>query len=253
MNSTLVGLLAFGCTFGAALLAMYLHDRLPAQHLESESKDAVKLVIGLIATLTALVLGLLISSAHSAYDAQQAELQQLGVHVYQVDRILAHFGADANSQREQLRHLVAGDIARIWPANGAERVVYAPWSVQQEAEALFESISSLTPKTDLQRLGQSRALQLLGSIGETRRLLAEQSQGELSWPFLAVLVSWLAILFFGFGLFARFNATVAGAFFVGSLSVAAAISLILQMNQPYTGWLQVSSAPLRAALAQMGQ
>jgi hypothetical protein len=252
MNSTLVGLLAFGCTFGASLLAILFHMRLPAAHLESDSKDAVKLVMGLIATLTALVLGLLISSAHSAYDAQEAELQQLGVHVYQVDRILAHFGADATPQREQLRRVLAADIARIWPTGGAARAVYAPWPVQQEAEAMFESIAGLTPKTDLQRLGQSRALQLLGSIGETRRLLAEQSQGELSWPFLVVLISWLTILFFGFGLFARFNATVIGAFFVGSLSVAAAISLILQMNQPYTGWLQVSSAALRGALSQMG-
>jgi hypothetical protein len=253
MNSTLVGLLAFACTFGAALLAIAIHDRLPAQHLEGDSKDAVKLVMGLIATLTAMVLGLLISSAHSTYDGQEAELQQLGVHVYQIDRILAHFGADANPQREQLRRIVDADIARIWHTGGARGSAYAPWAVQQEAEVLFESISSLVPKTDLQRLGQSRAQQLLESVGEIRRLLAEQSRGELSWPFLVVLISWLSILFFGFGLFARFNATVAGSFLVGSLSVAAAISLMLQMNQPYAGWLQVSSAPLRTALSQMGQ
>jgi hypothetical protein len=252
MNATMVGLLAFGCTFGASLIAISIHDRLPAQHLEGDSKDAVKLVMGLIATITALVLGLLISSAHTAYDAQQAELQQLAVHVYQVDRILAHFGSDAVAEREQLRRLVEGEIALIWPSGGALHVANAPLSEQEDAEGLFENIASLSPKNDLQRFGQSRALQLLGSIGETRRLLVEQSQGELSWPFLVVLVSWLTILFFGFGLFARFNATVAAAFFVGSLSVAGAISLILQMNQPYTGWLQISSAPLRAALAQLG-
>jgi hypothetical protein len=252
LNATMVGLLALGCTFGASLLAILIHERLPAQHLEGDNKDVVKLVMGLIATITALVLGLLISSAHSAYDAQEAELQQLGVHVYQVDRILAHFGSDADPLREQLRRLLIADIAGIWPTGGVGSGRYAPLAVQEEAEGLFEGIAGLAPKTDLQRFGQSRALQLLSSIGETRRLLAEQSQGELSWPFLVVLVSWLTILFFGFGLFARFNATVAGAFFVGSLSVAGAISLILQMNQPYAGWLQVSSAPLRAALAQMG-
>jgi hypothetical protein len=251
MNSTLVGLLAFACTFGAALLAIAIHDRLPAQHLEGDSKDAVKLVMGLIATLTAMVLGLLISSAHSTYDGQEAELQQLGVHIYQIDRVLAHFGADASPQREQLRRILDADVARIWHT-GRERGVYAPWVVQREAEGLFESIASLVPKTDLERLGQSRALQLLESVGETRRLLAEQSRGELTWPFLVVLISWLSVLFFGFGLFARFNATVIAAFVVGALSVGAAISLMLQMNQPYAGWLQVSSAPLRNALSQMG-
>jgi hypothetical protein len=104
----------------------------------------------------------------------------------------------------------------------------------------------------LQRLGQSRALELLGHIGDTRHLLIEQARGSLSWPFLVVLISWGSVLFFGFGLFARYNATVVAALCVGSLSVAGAIALILQMNQPYGGWIQVSSAPLRAALAQMG-
>ncbi len=109
----------------------------------------------------------------------------------------------------------------------------------------------LPAKTDLERFGQSRALQLLASVAETRRLPAEQSQGWLSRPFLMVLISWLAVLFFGFGLFTRISATVLVALVVGCLSVAGAIFLILEMNQPYGGWMQVSSTPLRDALAQM--
>jgi len=253
LNSTIVGLAAFGCVFSAALAAVFVRVRLPAHHFEGDSKEFVKLVLGLIATITALVLGLLISSAHTAYDAQEAEVQQLGVHLYQLDRILAHFGSDALEQRELLRRLVAEDIARIWPDSGSSAALYAPLSSQRDAEHLFDGIASLAPKTDLQRLGQSRALQLLSSVGETRRLLVEQSQGALSWPLLIVLLSWLTVLFFGFGLFARFNATVVAALFVGSLSVAGAIFLILEMNQPYSGWMQVSSAPLRNALVQMGR
>jgi hypothetical protein len=245
--------MAFGCTFGAALLAMFIRGRLPAHHLEGDSKDVVKLVMGLIATLTALVLGLLISSSHSAYDAQETELQQLGVHFYQLDRILAHFGPDALQERELLRRVVAADIARIWPSEGVAGAKYAPLAAQQEAEGLFDNIASLSPKTDFQRLGQSRAVQLLTSVGETQRLLVEQAQGSLSWPFLLVLLSWLMILFFGFGVCARFNATVAVALFAGSVSVGAAILLILEMNQPYGGWMQLSSAPLRDALIQMGR
>jgi hypothetical protein len=253
LNSSIVGLTAFGCTFGAAVLAMLIRRRLPVHHLEGDSKDVVKLVMGLVATLTALVLGLLISSSHSAYDAQQTELQQLSVHVYQLDRILAHFGPDAVQERELLRRVVAADIARIWPTAGAAGAKYAPLAAQQEAESLFDSIAALSPKTELQRLGQSRAVQLMTSIGETQRLLVEQAQGSLSWPFLLVLLSWLMILFFGFGICAKFNATVAVALFAGSVSVAAAIVLILQMNQPYSGWMRLSGAPLQDALAQMGR
>jgi Protein of unknown function (DUF4239) len=252
LNSTMVTLLVFGCTFGAALLAVFLREQLPRHHVEGDSREVVKLVLGLMATLTALVLGLLISSAHSAYDAQDAELQQLSVHIYQLNRILVHFGPAAADEREQLRGILAGDIARIWPADRAVKAADAPIAAQQDMEKLIENIGSLSPSSELERVGQKRAIDLMGSIGETRHMLIEQSRGALSWPFLFVLVSWMTILFFGFGLISRYNATVVAALFVGSLSVAGAIFLILQMNQPYGGWIQVSSAPLRAALAQMG-
>jgi hypothetical protein len=253
LNSTIVTLLAFGFTFGAALVAIAIRRRLPTHHLEGDSKEFLKLVMGLIATITAMVLGLLISSAHAEYAAQESELQQLSVHLYQMDRILAHFGPEAMEQRTLLRRIVADDLARIWPKDGAGAATYLPLAAQEEVEGLFYGIGSLSPKTDLQRLGQSKALELLASVGETRRLLVEQSQGGLSQPFLVVLVSWLTILFFGFGLFARFNATVVATLLIGSLSVAGAIFLILAMNQPYGGWMQVSSAPLRNVLMQMGR
>src|SRR5271170_8137249 len=132
MNSTMVSLLAFVCTFGAALVAIFIRDRLPPHHVEGDSKDVVKLVLGLMATLTALVLGLLISSAHSAYDAQDAELQQLSVHLYQLDRLLAHFEPDASQQRAELRRILASDIERIWPTAGQARVPGDALTVQQE-------------------------------------------------------------------------------------------------------------------------
>jgi hypothetical protein len=256
LSSTTVALLAFGSTFGAALLAMFIRDHLPKHHIEGDSREVVKLVLGLMATLTAMVLGLLISSAHSAYDAQDAELRQLSVHIYQLDRILAQFGADAVEDREQLHEIVSAVIARTWRTKGVVSPTNAgaapPLAVQQQIERLFENIASLEPKTDLQRLSKSRGLELLGTIGETRHLLIEQSQGAISWPFLFVLMSWMTILFFGFGLISRYNRTAAAALFVGSLSVAAAVILILQMNQPYGEWIQVSSAPLRDLLVQMG-
>jgi hypothetical protein len=252
LNSTKLGLMAFLFTFGAAMLALFIRGKLPSHHVEGDSKDAVKLVLGLIATLTAMVLGLLISSAHSAYDGQQAELQQLSAHLFQIDRILVQSGPDAAEDRALLRKIVAADLARVWPQDGAPPTV-SPVSSQQDMVALFEGIAVLPAQTDVQKFTRSRALELLVSAGETRRLLIEQSQGALSWPFLIVLVSWQTVLFFGFGLFARFNATVVVALLVGSLSVAGAIFLILEMNHPYSGWMQISSVPLRDVLTQMSR
>ena len=252
MNSTTVALTTFVLSFGASLAGIVGRSRLPAHHLEGDSKDALRLVLGLITTLTALVLSLLISSEYSAYQAQQTEVLQLGVHVLQVDRTLAHFGSNTNQQRGQLRQLLAATIARVWPDDGVEAQAPAPQAALQEGEELFEVVANMSSKTDLQRLAQNRALQLLEGVGETSHILIAQSKGALSRPMLLTLMSWLAVLFFGFGLFSRFNATVAGALFVGALAVSGALFLVIEMDHPYGGWIQISSAPLRTVLAQMG-
>jgi len=253
MSSILVAALVFACTFGGALVGIFLRVRLPETHRDNDSRAVLQLVMGLIATMSALVLGLLISSAKSSYDTQKAEVQQQGIHVLQLDRILARFGPDATEARNQLRQIVLTDIARTWPNDGGGAAPYDRLQTQKEGEELFERIERLSPKTDAQRLDQSRAQQLLVNLWETNHLLAEQSGGGLSWPFLMVLVFWLTVLFVGFGLFTRFNVTVIAALLVGSLSMAGAVFLILEMNQPYSGVMQISSAPLRNAVTQMGR
>ena len=68
-----------------------------------------------------------------------------------------------------------------------------------------------------------------------------------------MLVFWVSVLFLGFGLFARFNATVTVALLVGALSVAGAIFLILELSEPYHGLMRISDEPLRNAMAQIDQ
>jgi len=252
MSSVVVAAWVFACTFGGAVAGLVLQAKLPEHHRSENTKDVVKLVMGLIATMAALVLGLLISSSKSAYDAQKAEVQQLGIHLFQLDRILVRFGPDATEARQQLRRIVATDIAHTWKAkSGAVLAVHQPIPTQAEGDELFDRLSSLPAKTDALRLAQARALQLLTGLGETHRLLNEQASDSLSWPLLVVLVFWLMFLFVGFGIFARVNATIAVALLIGALSVAGAVFLILEMNQPYRGVMQISSTPLRNALPQL--
>lgn len=251
MTSVLAAVLVFACTLGGAAAGLVLHSKLPQHHCSDNSKDVVKLVMGLIATISALVLGLLISSAKSSYDAQKAEVQQLGVHLIQLDRVLVRFGPDATEAREQLRRIVVIDIAHTWPAE-LEPASHPSIPTQAEGEELFVRIASLPAQTDAQRMNQGRALQLLTDLWETHRLMNEQATDSLSWPLLVVLVFWLLFLFVGFGIFARFNATVGVALLIGALSVAGAVFLILEMNQPYRGVMQISSGPLRNALPQIG-
>ena len=253
MSSTAVAALVFGCTFLGALAGLFLHARLPDSHLDADSKDVIKLVMGLIATVSALVLGLLISSAHRSYDAQEAEVQQLGVNLFQLDRTLERFGEEASEARKLLHRIVAAEIEYASTGDGAGLATDKPLQAQKEAAELFDRIANLSPKTDAQRFMQSQALRLLAGLGDTRLLLNEQARGSISWPFLVVLVFWLTVLFVGFGLFARFNATLVAALFLGAVSVAGAIFLILEMNRPYTGVMQISIVPIRNALNQMNR
>jgi hypothetical protein len=247
MSALFVGLIVFACAFGGALLGIFLHRKLPVHHREADTKDVVKLVMGLIATIAALVLSLLIATAHSSYGTQESEVQALGVHIVQLDAILANYGPDAADARALHRQIVAAQLKRIWPDDGATNL-RAPMS-PAAGEDLMDRVANMPATTDAQRLAKSRALQLITQIGETRGLLYEQAGGSLSWPFFVILVFWVVMLFVGFGFLTRSNATVLVAFFVGALSVAGAIFLILEMNRPYSGLMQISSAPIRSALA----
>ena len=253
MGSIVVAAIVFACTFVGAMIGLRLHGWLPAHHRDGDSRDVIKLVMGLIATVAALVLGLLISSAHRSYEAQEAEVQQIGVHLFQLDRALERFGPEANDARERLRRIVQTELERAAAAGGIEAALHEPLQAQKAAAELFDTISGLVPKTDAQRFIQSRALALLSGLGDTRLLLNEQARGATSWPFLVVMVFWLAVLFVGFGLFARFNLTVVAALFLGAVSVAGAAFLILEMNRPYAGIMQISIEPIRNALTQMGR
>ena len=250
VSSVAIAAIVFACTFGGGLAGLYLHGRLPQHHRESDSKDVVKLVMGLIATVAALVLGLLISSAHRSYEAQQAEVQQIAVHLFQLDRALERL--DARDARQLLRSIVKAEVDRASEDGGFRKSIDAPLEAQRAAALMFEHISGLKPADETQRFVQARALQLLGTLGDTRLLLSEQARTAISWPFLVVLVFWLAMLFVGFGLFAKRNATLVVALLLGALSVSGAIFLILEMNRPYTGMMQISIEPLRYVLTRMG-
>jgi hypothetical protein len=241
----------FGVTFAAGALGMALHVIVPERHLDSESRDVVKLVMGLIATMAALVLSLLIASGNSSYQTQQTEVQSLSANIILLDRVLSFYGPDAHEPRELLRQGVAALRDRIWSADGARNADFDPGATKDVANAFIESIEKLSPKTDSQTALKAQSLQISQNLGQTRLLMFEQSASSFSWPFLTVLVFWIVMLFLGFGLFARFNVTITLALLIGAVSVAGSIFLILELNEPYKGLMRISDAPVRNALVVM--
>jgi len=253
VSSAATAVIVFGCIFGAAVLGMTVHARLPGAQLGDDSLDVVKLVMGLIGTLAALVLGLLIASAKGTYDVQRGDVEQLSADIIQLDRTLANYGPETKETRESLRELVVQNLARIWPKESAAPGDIAPPKNPTKAEAVFMSIEALSPKTDAQTFAKSQALQIATDMFHTRFLMYAQQASGISTPMLMILVAWLVLLFLGFGLLARFNGTVTFALLIGALSVAGAIFLLLELDHPYGGLMRISSAPVQNALARIGQ
>jgi hypothetical protein len=251
MSSTIISLIVLACVFGGALLGIFLHAILPQHHLSSESKDIVKLGMGLVGTMSALVLGLLVASAKGSYDAQSAELTQMSANIALLDRGLALYGPETKEARNVLRGAVVRILDQMWSKDESNASPAPPSAAG--GEILYEKIQGLSPKNDTQRSLQGQLLSIAVNMGKTRYLMYAQQAISVSMPLLVVLVLWLTVIFISFGLFAPFNATVVSSLFVSALSVFGAIFLILEMYTPYTGVIAVSSAPLRAALAELGQ
>jgi hypothetical protein len=249
VSAIAVGCIVFALVFSSAMLAMAVHTALPEHHLSTDSKDVVKLGTALIATMAALVLSLLIASAKTAFDTRSNQLVQASADIILLDRALARYGPETKEARSLLQRSVAGTVERIWPTEGAKRVTIDPGA--SPIEAVYDKIEALSPQSEAQRSMQSQALILAADMGRTRLLLFEHLGSSIPVPFLVVLVFWLCIIFASFGLFAPRNATVIAVLCVCALSVSGAIFLILELDRPFEGVLQVSGAPLRAALAQL--
>jgi hypothetical protein len=250
MNPSHVSLIVFACVFGAALLAMRLRAALPEHHLTGDTKDTVKLTMALVATMTALVLGLLVSSAKAAFDTQRTAVIQMAGKAAYLDRVLAHYGPEATEARATLRQALEGALAQIWPASPGQDAQLAPNLAR--SDALYDAIQKLAPQNDASRAAKTQALAIGADLSQMRWLLFEQASTSIATPLVVIVVCWLAILFFSFGLFGPSNSTAVAALLVGALSVSGAIFLILELDRPFGGLISISSQPVLNALSQLG-
>lgn len=244
---------AFACVIGGMVVGLVLRSRIPEPHLGPESKDAVKLATGVIATMTALVLGLLVGSAKSSFDARRSGVNQMAANVIALDRSLALYGPAAADVRAALRSAVGDLIRRTWPDEpNASKSGQFP-GTEARYESVYEMILALEPKTDGQRNFQAQALKVAGEIGQIRWLLFAERGSSIPTAFLIVLILWQALLFACFGLLTPPNPTSMTSLVVCALVVSSAIFLILELDCPFHGIIQVSGDPLRDALAQIGK
>jgi hypothetical protein len=212
MSGSVVGIIVLACTFGGALIGLFLRKALPGHHLDSDSRDTIKVSIGLIATMTALLLGLVTASAKSSFDAMDTTVKQTAIQIL----TLARYGPETNEIRQGLKLGVGARIDMIWPHDSAKPVSVNPMPSGSApmGERLTDAIRSLKAKDDAQRALQSRAVDTAESLLQARWMVLAAAENSIPLPFLVILVFWLTIVFVSFGLFAPRNATVIAALFV---------------------------------------
>ena len=251
MSSLTISMVAFAFIFGGALAGMILRTSLPDHHFSTESKEVVKLGMGLVGTMAALILGLLVASAKSSFDAQSSELTQASANIVVLDRVLAQYGPETREVRELLRGAVARIIEDTWSHGRHASSQFGGASTSNGI--MLEKIQALSAETEFQRAIKSQAWNMALNLGQTRWLLYEQGTTSVSKPMVVIMVFWLTIVFVSWGLLAPRNPTVVATLFTAALSVSGAIFLILEMYNPYRGVIQISNAPMRSALALLGQ
>jgi hypothetical protein len=254
MHALMYSLTALVCILGGTFCGMYLRHYLPEHHLSDESKDMVKLGTGMIATLGALVLGLLIASAKGNFDTVNSTLRDTGSKVIVLDRILAQYGPETAEARDMLRNGITSAIREHWPEDAKSLAAVKALNSTDTMIDLQARLLGLSPKNEAQQALKSRALQVSGEIEQARWLITEQ-RGMTSLPvtFLVIIVCWFTLIFTSFGLFAPRNATVIVVLVVCALSVTCSLFLIAELDHPYGGLVKVSSAPLRNALIIIGR
>jgi hypothetical protein len=194
----------------------------------------------------------LIASAKTLFDTQNTQIEQVTADVILLDQLLGQYGPETKTTRGLIRSVVDGMADRIWHENSSGIAKPVSFEASAAAEKLYAEIRELSPRSSAQSALQARIIQVATDVGKARLLLFAQIDNSIPMPFLMILIFWITIIFASFSLFAEPKPIVVGSLFIFALSAACAIFLVLELGHPFSGVMQIPSAPLRSALAPLG-
>jgi hypothetical protein len=253
MASLLTALFTLTCLCAGIVLGSLIRSRLPDDHLREDSKDVVKMASGMIATLVALVIGLLVSSSKSSFDQASSGVTQMGAKIILLNRALVRYGPETKAIRERMREQIATSVERLWPTDRRLKPSLAAVEHGAGMDDVLDMIEQLAPPDEARRAIRLHCLQTCSELVHSRWLMIEHAQTTLPTVFLGMLIFWLTVLFASLGLLAPRNLTTWTCLFVCTVSMAGAIYLILEMNRPLEDLVQISPAPIRKALSVIGK
>jgi hypothetical protein len=241
--------LVFALIFVSALVGMFIRRVAPDAHFSPEAMDTVRLAIGLVVTMTGLVLGMLVSSAKTFYDSEKNQVAEMASQIILLNDLLSAYGPETAQTRNEARQFVEDAIDRIWPSEKSQMYQLRP---QDNDQNLYKQLELLAPKNETQAAAKAQLISSTITLKRTYWLMYLQSeQTSIPIPLLVVVTSWLMAIFVSFGIFAPRNATVILTLIVCALAVSAAVFIIMSMYLPFGGILKISPVAVRDALSQM--
>jgi hypothetical protein len=250
-GADLTGLISLGAIFGGALFGMIAARRLPGHHRSAETQSAITVSVAVIGTLSALVLGLMITAANGSFSARSDEIRLLSLQVIRMDRNLRRYGPEADDARRWVRAWAVAKAQQLFPQKDQPRV--SSQDAIEMLEIVQEKLLALQPKDARQKYLHSLCVTLSSTLIQTRWSLETRASHTIPLPFLVLLIFWLSIVFASFGLFAPANPTAIIALFLCALAVSGGIVLIIELDNPLSGFIRLPSDPMRRALVEISQ
>lgn len=253
MTELEIVLIVLAVVLGATGLGIVLRPLVLKHEFDDPTKDVLRLAMGFVGTMAALVIGLLLYSAKGSYEDQRNALEDIAVSLALLDATLDQYGPESAPVRDTVREVAGLMIARLWPEQLDDPSSFGSAEMSAAGHRIYSQLLDLHPQDEAQQLLKSQALQLGITLARDRLLLvAQHGTRDIPPLFIVVLTAWLAILFTSFGLFGKPTVTVIGSLLLSGVAVSAAMFLILELDRPFQGLIEIPSEAIKQVYADLG-
>jgi hypothetical protein len=253
MSPPIVGLITFLVILSGIMAGLALGEHLPPHHTSAQTKSVVSVSMAIVGTISALVLGLLVSNANSSFTARAGEVTALSAEIVRLNHFLHRYGSEAEPARDTLRRFAESKTDDLFPAASGATIRVDNPTTNELLDQVEDMLLALHPADPHQQWLQTQSVQIAADIGATRWLLAQQSGQGTPAAFLILVVFWLTLLFASFALFAPHNLTARLALVFCAFAVSGGVEMILELEQPFAGMVQISPVPMHAAVGTLRQ
>lgn len=250
MNHLTIGFVSFAAIFGGSLIGLFAAHRLPGHHLSKETQSAITVSVAVLGTLSALVLGLMITAANSSFSARAEQVRELSLQLIRMDRNLRRYGPETEVARAKLHEWAVAKTRQLFPVKGQANPSSAQTIIM--LEGIQDALLDLKPQDERQTYLRTLCLRLSSTMIEARWALETRAAHSIPVPFLVLLIFWLSIVFASFGLFAPANVITIAALLLCSVAVAGGIYMIEELDKPVSGFVHLPPDSMERALVEIG-